>query len=91
MYGKLAFLAYLFLVLGYVADSAIAQPINQDPGPNGIVSVEAEHYDSKAPGQNGTGYEEVGPKGGFTGVLGMEVFNESTNTTTYVAESARLD
>ncbi|MHC4166274.1 MAG: hypothetical protein ACYSWQ_04900, partial [Planctomycetota bacterium] len=91
MYNKFTLLACLFLALGLIAGSTSAQPINQDPGPDGIVSVEAEHYDNKAPGQNGTGWEEVTTKDGFTGEIGMEVFNESTNTTTYVEESARLD
>jgi hypothetical protein len=53
--------------------------------------VEAEHYDNKTTGQNGTGWEVVGPKDGFSGVLGMEVFDEDSNPTTYVEESARLD
>jgi len=91
MYHKLTFLACLLLVLGLIAGLTNAQPLNQDPGPDGIVSVEAEHYDDKAPGQNGTGWEEVNTKDGFTGETGMEVFNEGTNTTTYVEESARLD
>jgi hypothetical protein len=85
---------YLFsavLVIGLVVSTASAQPLNQDPGPDGIVSVEAEHYDHIEPGQNGTGWEEVGPREGFTGVLGMEVFNEGTNNTNYAAESSRLD
>ncbi len=91
MCRKLICLVSFALVLGLAAKVTNATPINQDPGPDGIVSVEGEHYDNKAPGQNGTGWEEVGPKGNFTGVLGMEVFNEPTNTTTYVEESARLD
>ena len=91
MCRKLICLVSFVLVLGLAAKVTNATPLQQDPGPDGIVSVEAEHYDNKAPGQNGTGYEEVGPKGGFTGVLGMEVFDEPTNMTTYVEESARLD
>jgi len=90
-YGGLMCLVSFVLVLGLGVRVANAQPLNQSSGSDGIVSVEAEHYSNKAPGQNGTGWEEVGPKGGFTGVAGMEVFNESTNTTTYVEESARLD
>jgi len=91
MSKKLIIVVSFVLVLGLGVRVANAQALQQDPGPDGIVSVEAEHYDNKAPGQNGTGWEEVGPKGGFTGDAGMEVFNESTNTTTYVEESARLD
>ncbi len=91
MSNKLMCLVSFVLVLGLGVRVASAQSLNQSSGSNGIVSVEAEHYNNKAPGQNGTGWEEVGPKGGFTGDVGMEVFNESTNTTTYVEESARLD
>ena len=91
MSKKLFFLTSFVLVLGLAAKVTNAMPLLQDPGPDGIVSVEAEHYDNKAPGQNGTGWEEVGPTHGFTGVLGMEVFDESMKATTYVEESARLD
>jgi len=91
MSQKLVYLTSFVLMVGLDVGVASAQPINQSSGSDGIVSVEAEHYNNKAPGQNGTGWEEVGPKDGFTGVIGMEVFNESTNTTTYVEESARLD
>jgi hypothetical protein len=91
MSKKLTFFVYFVLVLGLSVRVVNAQPLQQDHGPDGIVSVEAEHYNNKTPGQNGTGWEEFGPKGGFTGVAGMEVLNESTNTTTYVEESARLD
>jgi len=91
MCRKMAYFAFFVLVLGLAAGLTNARPLNQDPGSDGIVSVEAEHYDNKTTGQNGTGWEEVGPKDGFTGVVGMEVFNEGSNSTTYVAESARLD
>ena len=88
MYRKVAL---LILVLCFAAGLTDAKPLNQDPGPDGIVSVEAENYDNKEPGQNGTGWEEVGPMNGFTGIMGMQVANESTNDTNYAAESARLD
>ena len=91
MCRKVAYFAFFVLVLGLAAGLTNAKPLNQDPGPDGIVSVEAEHYDNKEPGQNGTGWEEVGPTGGFTGIMGMQVANEGSNDTTYVAESARLD
>jgi len=88
MYRKVAFIILVFCLAAGLTN---ARPLNQDPGPDGIVSVEAEHYDNKEPGQNGTGWEEIGPTGGFTGVLGMQVANESTNDTNYAVESARLD
>ena len=91
MCRKVAFFTFLVLVLGLAVGVTNAASLNQDPGSDGIVSVEAEHYDNMTTGQNGTGWEEVGPKDGFTGVIGMEVFNEGSNSTTYVEESARLD
>jgi len=84
-------IAYFIVVIALAAGLTNAKPLNQDPGPDGIVSVEAEHYDNKEPGQNGTGWEEVGPTGGFTGELGMQVANEGSNDTNYSVESARLD
>jgi len=91
MCRKVTFYAFFVLVLVLAADLTNAKPLNQDSGPDGIVSVEAEHYDNKEPGQNGTGWEEVGPSGDFTGVLGMVVLDESTNPDNYAVESARLD
>ena len=91
MCRKVTFFAFSVLVLGLAAGLTNAKPLNQDPGPDGIVSVEAEHYDNKEPGQNGTGWEEVGPTGGFTGIMGMQVADEGSNDTTYLTESARLD
>ncbi|MEA3226403.1 MAG: hypothetical protein U9Q07_10680, partial [Planctomycetota bacterium] len=93
MYSKFTFLACLLLVLGLIAGSASAQPLNQDPGPDGIVSVEAENYDNKTKGQSGSEYVESGPTGGFTGVLGMIVADgsEGTNNTNYAAESPSLE
>ena len=38
--------AFLILVLGFTAGLANAKPLNQDPGPDGIVSVEAENFDA---------------------------------------------
>jgi len=93
MYSKSAVLASFVLVLGLIASSTNAQPLNQDPGPDGIVSVEAEHYDRKTTGQSGSEYVESGPTGGFTGVLGMIVADgsEGTNNTNYAAESPGLE
>jgi hypothetical protein len=93
MCNKLTFSACLILVLGLIAGSTDAQPLNQDPGPDGIVSVEAEHYDRKTTGQSGSEYVESGPTGGFTGVLGMIVEDgtEGTNNENYAAESPGLE
>jgi len=45
MCRRLVYFAFVLLVFNLVAGLANAKPLNQDPGPDGIVSVEAEHYD----------------------------------------------
>ena len=45
MCRTLVYLVSLVLVLGLAVGVANAEPLNQDPGPDGIVSVEAEHFD----------------------------------------------
>jgi hypothetical protein len=86
-------MAYFIVVFALAAGLTNAKPLNQDPGPDGIVSVEAEHYDNKTTGQSNSEWVEVGPTGGFTGEAGMQVADgtEGTNNDTYVAESPRLD
>jgi hypothetical protein len=37
------------LVLVLAGGAAVAEPLQQDPGPDGIVSVEAEHFDENVP------------------------------------------
>lgn len=90
MYRKMT---YLLLVLLWISGVALADPLNQDPGPDGIISVEAEHYDNKTTGQSGSEWALTGPTGNFTGTEGMWVADgtEGTNDTTYVDESPRLD
>jgi Gylcosyl hydrolase family 115 C-terminal domain/F5/8 type C domain len=91
MCKKLFFAISFVLVLGL--GLANAKPLNQDPGPDGIVSVEAEHYDNKTKGQSGSEWVEVGPMGGFTGKAGMQVADgtEGTNNTNYAVESPGLE
>jgi len=45
MCKKLIYLVFFVLVLGLVGGVASADPLHQDPGPDGIVSVEAENFD----------------------------------------------
>ncbi|MHC4172535.1 MAG: hypothetical protein ACYST5_06285 [Planctomycetota bacterium] len=66
MCKKLIHLASFVLVLGLAVGVADAQPLNQDPGPDGIVSVEAEHFDDNVE-VGGHKWELTGPTGGFTG------------------------
>ncbi len=46
MSQKLVYLCCFILALGLTGGVAIADPLQQDPGPGGIVSVEAEHFDA---------------------------------------------
>ena len=92
MCKKVAF--FLILVLSLAAGITNAKPLNQDPGPDGIISVEAEHYDNKTVGDNGDEWVEVGPMGDFTGVAGMQAQpdnNTGSRDTNYAARSPRLD
>lgn len=74
----------------FVSGGILANPLKQDPGADGIVSVEAENYDENTPQGGGT-FELVGPTGGFTGIAGMQGTGGSTNNTGYAAGSPRLD
>jgi len=91
MCRKLVYLFSFVLVAGLVGGVASADPLHQDEGPDGIVSVEAENYDGRGTGQSGSEWELVGPTEGFTGVAGMQVLGEGTNDTNYSVESPRLD
>jgi len=85
----MAFFA-LFL-LGPAVGLVNADPLQQDPGPDGIVAVEAEHYDANVE-VNGHAWEEIGPTGGFTGELGMHAPNgNGGHSTNYAANSERLE
>jgi len=93
--SRKSFLGVCFvLVLGLAAGVTNAKPLNQDPGPDGIVSVETEHYDNNVKAPNGDEWKEVGPTGGFTGAAGMQALpnnNNNSRDTGYAATSPRLD
>jgi len=92
MCKKLIYLVFFVLVLGLVGGVASADPLHQDPGPDGIVSVEAENFDANVE-VGGHKWEETGPTGGFTGVLGMHAPNGQGGhgNTGYAASSERLE
>jgi hypothetical protein len=91
MYSRLAFLTCLFVVFGHLMGFASAQPLNQDPGADGIVSVEAENFDANVE-MGGHAWELTGPKNGFAGELGMEVpQGRGNHTSNYAANSERLE
>ena len=91
MCRRLVYFAFVLLVFNLVAGLANAKPLNQDPGPDGIVSVEAEHYDDNV-AVGGHQWELTGPTGGFTGIAGMHAPNgRGGHSTNYAANSERLD
>lgn len=49
MSKKLLYLVAFVLVLSLATGLTNAKPLEQDPGPDGIVSVEAEHFDDNVP------------------------------------------
>ena len=83
-------LACLVLVLSLAARVVMADPLQQDPGPDGIVSVEAEHYDDNIE-RGGIRWEEVGPTAGFTGTAGMQALGASFYNAGYSTQSPQLD
>ena len=62
--------AALVLALGLAAAMG-ASPLQQDLGPDGIVSVEAEHYDNKTVGDNGDEWIEVAQAAGGVAARGV--------------------
>ncbi len=90
MVKKAIFSASILLPFLLAASVTNADPLNQDPGPDGIVCVEAEHFDDNVP-QSGVQWQQVGPTGGFTGEAGMQANSGGNIDTNYAANSPRLD
>ncbi len=91
MSKKLIYLMSIVLVLWLSVGVASAQPLNQSSGPDGIVSVEAEHFDDNVE-VGGHAWVETGPTGGFTGELGMWAPNgQGGGGSDYAANSERLE
>jgi len=83
--------AYFALVLGLAVGLTNAKPLNQDPGPDGIVSVEAENFDANIE-MGGHKWQETGPVDGFTGIIGMHAPNgQGGHSSNYLTNSERLD
>jgi len=87
MFRKL--FSFIF-VFGFAGSLAIADPFQQDPGPDGIVSMEAENYDDNIE-RSGIQWEEVGPTDGFTGTAGMQALGASFYDAGYSTQSPQLD
>jgi hypothetical protein len=92
MCRKLVYFAFVLLVFSLVAGLANAKPLNQDPGPDGIVSVEAEHYDNNV-AVGGHQWQQTGPVDGFTGIAGMYAPNGQGGhgNSGYSSSSERLE
>jgi len=103
MCKKLIYLVFFVLVLGLTGGVASADPLHQDPGPDGIVSVEAENFDENVPGNDphtwdlitisADGFE---PPEGFSGGAAMQsqttvLAGGGSFDTNYVERSPRLD
>jgi len=74
MCRKVSYFAFFVLVLCLASGLTNAKPLNQDPGPDGIVSFEAENFDANVE-VGGHKWEETGPVDGFTGIIGMHAPN----------------
>ena len=91
MSKKLIYLCCFILAPGLTGGVVIAEPLQQDPGPDGIVSVEAENFDANVE-VGGHAWVETGPTGGFTGTAGMWAPNgQGGGGSNYAANSERLE
>jgi regulation of enolase protein 1 (concanavalin A-like superfamily) len=83
------------VLLSLAGSLMAAKPFQQDSGADGIVCVEAEHFDNKVKAPNGDEWVQVGPSGGFTGTAGMQAQpnnnNSNHNSPGYSTTSCRLD
>jgi hypothetical protein len=91
MCNKMIYLLSFVLAVG-LTGSLNADPLQQDTGPDGIVSVEAEHFDANVE-VGGHAWEETGPTGGFTGTAGMHAPNGNGGhgNSGYAETSERLE
>ena len=95
MSKKLMYLFSIVLVPGLVCGLASADPFQQDPGPDGIVSIEAENFDENVPSPPHTWIFVTEPEG-FSGTGAMQSTptdpgGGAGNDTGYVDNSPRLD
>ncbi len=95
MSKKLIYLFSVVLVPGLVCGVASADPFQQDPGPDGIVSIEAENFDENVPNPPHTWIFITDPEG-FSGTGAMQSTptdpgGGAGNDTGYVENSPRLD
>jgi hypothetical protein len=88
---KLYYFASFVLVLAAAGTALGIDPLQQDEGPDGIVSVEAENFDANVE-VNGDTWQLTGPTGGFTGEWGMWAPNgQGGGGSNYATDSERLE
>ena len=95
MCKRLIYFISFILVLGLVSGTANADPYQQDAGPDGIVSMEAENFDENVPNPPHTWILVTEPEG-FSGAGAMQSTptdpgGGAGNDTGYVENSPRLD
>jgi len=96
MSKKMTYLISFILVLGLATDVESAEPLRQDPGPDGIVSIEAENFDENIPegvhewvfatepaGFSGTGFMRAMPDGGGGGTPQLDFVVDFVKTGTH--------
>jgi len=86
-------LLILFVLASGLTRSAVgADPFNQDPGPDGIVSIEAENFDKNTP-QGDHLWEFNTTPTGFSadGFMRSVPASGSINDSDYVTNAPRLD
>jgi len=92
MCGKLTCLVSLVLVPALAARAANAEAFQQDPGTDGVVSMEAENFNENIP-QGSHTWNFVTDPAGFSGTGAMRALpnNGVNNNDNYLTGSPRLD
>jgi hypothetical protein len=93
MSRKLIYLFSFALVLALAGDVSASGPFQQDPGPDGIVSIEAENFDENTP-QGAHTWDFITSPAGFSGTGAMRAMPDSgvnPNPGEYTSNSPRLD
>ena len=90
--AALILLISLVLAFGLTRSAAGADPFSQDPGPDGIVSIEAENFDKNTP-QGDHLWEFNTTPTGFSadGFMRSVPASGSINDSDYVTNAPRLD
>ncbi len=96
MSQKTTYLISFILVLGLATGLESAEPLRQDPGPDGIVSIEAENFDENTPegvhewvfltephGFSGSGFMRAIPDGGGGGSPRLDFVVDFVKTGTH--------